>query len=216
MKNQTCTIAAYRAAKALGLSSGIIDLAGLVSPIAEDRDMAVTEIALCIDRETGLYGLVSAVETTLAYLSNANTAEPYDVATACIKALKAAGVEPPDIATICAGAASLVRLPVRAATPEAAAAAERLQDRIEKDLNSLTYFEREIIRLRYGIGDSGTYTRKEVARIFKVTRERVRQVEEKAILKLRNMAAQRLIPHAEPDADGQIRPCGARLEGGEA
>ena len=46
--------------------------------------------------------------------------------------------------------------------------------------------EREIIRLRYGIGDGYTYTLEEVGRIFKVTRERVRQVEAKALRKLQH------------------------------
>ena len=53
-------------------------------------------------------------------------------------------------------------------------------------LKTLTYREREIIKLRYGIGDGYTYTLEEVGRIFKVTRERVRQVEAKAIRKLQH------------------------------
>ncbi len=61
-----------------------------------------------------------------------------------------------------------------------------LKDRIEEVLKTLTYREREIIKLRYGIGDGYTYTLEEVGRIFKVTRERVRQVEAKAIRKLQH------------------------------
>jgi hypothetical protein len=57
---------------------------------------------------------------------------------------------------------------------------EMLRDRIEAVLKTLTYREREIIKLRYGIGDGYTYTLEEVGKIFKVTRERVRQVEAKA------------------------------------
>jgi len=53
-------------------------------------------------------------------------------------------------------------------------------------LKTLSYREREIIKLRYGIGDGYTYTLEEVGRIFKVTRERVRQVEAKAIRKLQH------------------------------
>jgi len=63
---------------------------------------------------------------------------------------------------------------------------EALKDRIEEVLKALTYREREIIKLRYGIGDGYTYTLEEVERIFKVTRERVRQVEAKAIRKLQH------------------------------
>ena len=65
-------------------------------------------------------------------------------------------------------------------------AQEMLRQRIEQVLKTLTYREREIIKLRYGIGDGYTYTLEEVGRIFKVTRERVRQVEAKAIRKLQH------------------------------
>ncbi|MCC7083521.1 MAG: sigma-70 family RNA polymerase sigma factor [Pirellulales bacterium] len=61
-----------------------------------------------------------------------------------------------------------------------------LRQRIEGLLKTLTYREREIIRLRYGLGDGYTYTLEEVGRIFKVTRERVRQIEAKAVEKLQH------------------------------
>jgi RNA polymerase primary sigma factor len=61
-----------------------------------------------------------------------------------------------------------------------------LRDKIESLLKTLTYREREIIRLRYGLGDGYTYTLEEVGRIFKVTRERVRQIEAKAVRKLQH------------------------------
>jgi len=61
-----------------------------------------------------------------------------------------------------------------------------LRQRIESLLKTLTYREREIIRLRYGLGDGYTYTLEEVGRIFKVTRERVRQIEAKAVRKLQH------------------------------
>lgn len=70
--------------------------------------------------------------------------------------------------------------------PDDAAAQDMLKQRIEGVLKTLTYREREIIKLRYGIGDGYTYTLEEVGRIFKVTRERVRQVEAKAIRKLQH------------------------------
>ena len=73
-----------------------------------------------------------------------------------------------------------------AESPVESAGAEMLKDRIEEVLKTLTYREREIIKLRYGIGDGYTYTLEEVGRIFKVTRERVRQVEAKAIRKLQH------------------------------
>ncbi len=61
-----------------------------------------------------------------------------------------------------------------------------LKDKIDGLLKTLTYREREIIRLRYGLGDGYTYTLEEVGRIFKVTRERVRQIEAKAVRKLQH------------------------------
>ena len=71
-------------------------------------------------------------------------------------------------------------------SPVASATQEMLKDRIDSVLKTLSYREREIIKLRYGIGDGYTYTLEEVGRIFKVTRERVRQVEAKAIRKLQH------------------------------
>ena len=73
-----------------------------------------------------------------------------------------------------------------AESPVNAATHEMLKDKIEKVLQSLTFREREIIKLRYGIGDGYTYTLEEVGRIFKVTRERVRQIEAKAVRKLQH------------------------------
>jgi RNA polymerase primary sigma factor len=61
-----------------------------------------------------------------------------------------------------------------------------LRQKIEGLLKTLTWREREIIRLRYGLQDGYTYTLEEVGRIFKVTRERVRQIEAKAVKKLQH------------------------------
>jgi RNA polymerase primary sigma factor len=71
-------------------------------------------------------------------------------------------------------------------SPVQAAGHEMLRERITDVLNTLTFREREIIKLRYGIGDGYTYTLEEVGRIFRVTRERVRQIEAKAVRKLRH------------------------------
>jgi len=73
-----------------------------------------------------------------------------------------------------------------AESPLQAAGQEMLKERIEDVLSTLTFREREIIKLRYGIGDGYTYTLEEVGRIFRVTRERVRQIEAKAVRKLRH------------------------------
>ncbi len=63
---------------------------------------------------------------------------------------------------------------------------ELLKEKIQEVLDTLTDREREIICLRYGIGDGYTYTLEEVGRRFNVTRERVRQIEAKAIKKLQH------------------------------
>ena len=73
-----------------------------------------------------------------------------------------------------------------AESPLQAAGQEMLKERIDDVLSTLTFREREIIKLRYGIGDGYTYTLEEVGRIFRVTRERVRQIEAKAVRKLRH------------------------------
>ena len=73
-----------------------------------------------------------------------------------------------------------------AESPINAATQEMLKEKIDQVLKTLTYREREIIKLRYGLGDGYTYTLKEVGRIFKVTSERIRQIEIKALRKLRD------------------------------
>ncbi|QDT52309.1 RNA polymerase sigma factor SigA [Caulifigura coniformis] len=69
-------------------------------------------------------------------------------------------------------------------TPADSAMHQMLRDKINHVLKSLTYREREIIKLRYGLGDGYSYTLEETGRIFKVTRERIRQIESKALRKL--------------------------------
>ena len=61
---------------------------------------------------------------------------------------------------------------------------EALKNRIEEAMEHLNYREREILRLRYGLADGYSYTLEEVGKIFSVTRERVRQIESKAVRKL--------------------------------
>jgi len=71
-----------------------------------------------------------------------------------------------------------------AESPASGASQEMLRDRIGRVLKTLSYREREIIKLRYGLGDGYSYTLEEVGHIFKVTRERIRQIEAKAVRKL--------------------------------
>jgi RNA polymerase primary sigma factor len=61
---------------------------------------------------------------------------------------------------------------------------ELLKDRLADVMQSLNHREREILRMRYGLTDGYAYTLEEVGKIFSVTRERVRQIEAKAVRKL--------------------------------
>jgi RNA polymerase primary sigma factor len=63
---------------------------------------------------------------------------------------------------------------------------QSLKQRIADVLQSLNYREREILKLRYGLADGYAYTLEEVGKIFSVTRERVRQIEAKAVRKLQH------------------------------
>ena len=61
-----------------------------------------------------------------------------------------------------------------------------LAARMARTLHTLTYREREIIKLRFGLIDGKSLAREEIAVMFKVTSDRVRQVEEKALRKLQH------------------------------
>ena len=63
---------------------------------------------------------------------------------------------------------------------------ESLKQHIQEAMQTLNYREREILKLRYGLADGYAYTLEEVGRIFQVTRERVRQIESKAVRKLQH------------------------------
>ena len=89
-------------------------------------------------------------------------------------------------------------------SPVQSASREMLKERIEKVLGTLTFREREIIKLRYGIGDGYTYTLEEVGRIFRVTRERVRQIEAKAVRKLQHPVRSRQLGGFFDRAPGEL------------
>jgi RNA polymerase primary sigma factor len=61
-----------------------------------------------------------------------------------------------------------------------------LKQQIQDAMQTLNYREREILKLRYGLADGYAYTLEEVGKIFQVTRERVRQIESKAVKKLQH------------------------------
>jgi RNA polymerase primary sigma factor len=61
-----------------------------------------------------------------------------------------------------------------------------LREQVQEVLNSLTDRESRVLKLRFGLEDGRTRTLEEVGREFGVTRERIRQIEAKAIRKLRH------------------------------
>lgn len=81
----------------------------------------------------------------------------------------------------------------RVSPPHEGAENAFLRERIEVAFRFLTHREREIIRLRYGLAGGYTYTLEEVGEIFKVTRERVRQIEKKAMSKLQHPARRAML-----------------------
>ncbi len=74
------------------------------------------------------------------------------------------------------------------ATPEEAMNALAEQEEVKELLGSLSDREQQVIRLRYGLGDEKTHTLEEIGEILGVTRERVRQIESRAMEKLRKKA----------------------------
>jgi RNA polymerase primary sigma factor len=71
--------------------------------------------------------------------------------------------------------------------PDESATRRMLNHRLHELLDTkLSWREREIIKLRYGLGDGYDYTLEQVAYIFKVTRERIRQIEKRAMQKLQD------------------------------
>jgi RNA polymerase primary sigma factor len=72
-----------------------------------------------------------------------------------------------------------------------AAAREMLREQVQRALASLSEREREVLELRFGLSDGKEHTLEEVSRYFNVTRERIRQIEAKALRKLRHPARSR-------------------------
>lgn len=70
-------------------------------------------------------------------------------------------------------------------TPEESATSQLLKEQVKEMLNVLTEREQKIIRLRFGLEDGKSHTLEEVGGEFQVTRERIRQIEAKALAKLR-------------------------------
>lgn len=70
-------------------------------------------------------------------------------------------------------------------TPEEAATGQLLKEHVKEMLSALTEREQKILKLRFGLEDGKSHTLEEVGQEFSVTRERIRQIEAKALAKLR-------------------------------
>ncbi len=81
----------------------------------------------------------------------------------------------------------------RTETPLQLSQRNLLKDNVRKILQTLSYREREVLKLRYGLGDGSTYTLEEVGSVFKVSRERIRQIEAEALRKLQFSQRSRLL-----------------------
>jgi len=79
----------------------------------------------------------------------------------------------------------------QAVVPQDAAAYTIMQEKIGEVMESLTEREREVLKLRFGLSDGKARTLEEVGAIFHVTRERIRQIEAKALRKLRHPSRSR-------------------------
>ena len=67
-----------------------------------------------------------------------------------------------------------------------AAAKEILKEQVQNSLSALNERERQVLELRFGLVDGKDHTLEEVSQFFDVTRERIRQIEAKALRKLRH------------------------------
>ena len=74
--------------------------------------------------------------------------------------------------------------PISPSTPEREFEQKHLEERLEQVLSTLRYREREVLKLRYGLFGDNTHTFEEISKIFQVGRERIRQIEKRALEKL--------------------------------
>ena len=78
-------------------------------------------------------------------------------------------------------------------SPDDAAVSSDLGEQVRKALSTLTPREEKILRMRFGVGEKSDHTLEEVGQDFHVTRERIRQIEAKALRKLRHPSRNRTL-----------------------
>ena len=91
-------------------------------------------------------------------------------------------------------------LPATSLSPDEALQKDSLRRDVARVLSTLTKRERDVIRLRYGFVDGRAWTLEEIGQLFSVTRERIRQIEFKAMRKLRHPSRGILLQGYAPDA----------------
>jgi RNA polymerase primary sigma factor len=84
----------------------------------------------------------------------------------------------------------------RSASPFEVAAESMMQERLREALENLSYRERRVLEMRYGLGNEQALTLDQVARTFGLTRERTRQIEEGAVRKLGSLAESQALRQA--------------------
>ncbi len=102
-----------------------------------------------------------------------------------------------DCAELCSTILEMERTRGDPAAQSDAATRETLSEKVDAVLGCLSDLEREVIKRRFGLADGYTYTLEEVARIFEITRERVREIEAEAVAKLQSRG---LDPDPKPES----------------
>ena len=93
-------------------------------------------------------------------------------------------------------------------TPEESAASQLLKEQVKTLLGGLTEREQKILKLRFGLEDGKSHTLEEVGQEFSVTRERIRQIEAKALAKLRkHKDSKKLLDYIKQTSQGLFTRC---------
>ena len=100
--------------------------------------------------------------------------------------------------------------------PADAAAATLLKEQLNEVLDTLTEREQKVLRLRFGMNDGRARTLEEVGKEFDVTRERIRQIEAKALRKLRHPSRSRKLRDYLDENDGAFKTVTGSGRSGDA
>ncbi|HXE73871.1 MAG TPA: sigma-70 family RNA polymerase sigma factor, partial [Candidatus Nitrosotenuis sp.] len=171
-----------RAQQRLGREPGEAEVAREMFPLRPE------EVARDLERQVGHPVDVAGPEVA------AEMERREQEARARVRQLQALRQEPVSLQTPVGREADLrlvdLLMDTQAPGPEGAAGASQLRAQVEQALELLSPREREVLRQRYGLQDGRARSLEEIGRKLGVTRERIRQIEKKALQKLREAAAQ--------------------------